>query len=146
MARETVTKEIDGKTYLVRQMDAIKATKVQTKLLKLIGPGIAKMQVDKSGSILNTDGTGFDISKVLPMLQSLLEHVNDELLFNFIMMLFEEGVMLQGTTREGQKVPVSLDFKEHFAGTPITMWKVIGFILEVNFGLGKLIESASLTT
>ena len=37
---EQKRKEIDGTIYLVTQMDAVKALKVQTKLIKVLGAGI----------------------------------------------------------------------------------------------------------
>lgn len=129
MAREQKKKEIDGVTYLVTQMDAVKALRVQTKLIKLIGPGVSKIK--------SPTGTEFDVSSMLTMLEPLLEKVNDAELFEFIMSLFENGVMLQGKTKDGQLVPMPLNFEEHFVGKTMTMWKVVGFILEANFGLGK---------
>lgn len=130
MKRKQKSKEIDDTTYLVTQMSAVDALKVQTRLLKLIGPSVSKIKAPT--------GKAFDASAMMEIIEPLLEKVDDTYLFETIMMLFENGVMLQGKTDQGQFIPVPLDFKDHFAGKPLTMWKVVWFILDVNFNLGKL--------
>jgi len=116
--------EVIGTTeYLVTQMDAVSALKVQTKLLKLMGPGALELMDEKS----SVD------EKVIKIIPKLMENFDDEIVNDLVLSLFEKGVFekVNGT-------PKVIDFSTHFAGKAFEMWKVVGFILKVNFTMGEL--------
>ena len=128
---EQKRKEIDGTIYLVTQMDAVKALKVQTKLIKVLGAGIF--------SLVGKDGEMKD--KVATLIPALMENFDDEFVTELILLLFDKGVF---TEVSGQ--PKVVDFEKHFIGKPMEMWKVAAFILEANFAMGKPTESSLPTT
>lgn len=128
---EQKSKSIGNITYLVTQMDAIRALKIQTKFIKIIGPGALTL-LDKSQSVQQ---------KIALLIPKLMDNFDDDLVNNLILSLFEKGIF----TQEGE-IPKVLDFANHFAGKPFEMWKVVAFILEVNFDLGELSGLSSHTT
>ena len=128
---EQKSKSIGTTIYLVTQMDAISALKVQTKLIKILGSGALTL-MDTSQSIKE---------KLAALIPKLMENFDDGLVNDLILSLFEKGVFVQ----DGE-VPKVVDFSTHFSGKPLEMWKVVGFIMEVNFGLGEFKKSDLPTT
>lgn len=128
---EQKSKSIGNTTYLVTQMDAIRSLKVQTKLIKILGPGaLPLMEKDKSIK-----------DKLAELIPKLMENFDADLVNDLVLSLFDKGIFTQ---TEG--VPKVLDFSTHFAGKPFEMWKVVAFIMEVNFDLGELSGSSLPTT
>lgn len=128
---EQKSKTIGTTTYLVTQMDAISALKIQAKIIKIIGPGIF--------SLANTKTSAAE--KMKEIIPHLMEKFDDEVVVNLVLSLFEKNVFYQ----DGQH-PKVVDFGTHFTGKIMEMWKVAGFILEANFSMGELIESSLPTT
>jgi len=126
---EQKSKVIDDITYSVTQMDAISALEVQTKLIKIIGPGIL-------GLVGQKDISAKKIQEIIP---SLINNFDDEIVNSLILKLFKKGVFYN----DFQGTPHVIEFSTYFIGKMATMWKVAGFILEVNFNLGELLESIS---
>lgn len=127
MSIEQKKKTIDGTTYKVDQMNAIRGLQVQTKLIKLLGPSVGKVlaggKVERK-AILDT-AVGY-----------LIGNFDDNEVTNFVVSLFDKGVYF--VEKDGEDYIV--DFNLHFTGKPLTIWKVVSFILEANFGdlLGKI--------
>lgn len=134
---EQKSKSINNTEYLVTQMDAISALKVQTKLIKILGPGILALVGGDKLSIKEK------IEKLIPQLMS---NFDDTVVNDLVLFLFKKNVFIKEGT-----LPKVVEFSEHFPGKPMEMWKVVAFILEANFageegGLGSLIiETDSLT-
>ena len=127
---EQKKKVIGTTTYLVTQLDAVSALKIQTKLIKILGAGVFSMA-----------GTPGDIKeKLKDVLPALMENFDDEIVNELVLSLFARNVFT-----EIKGVPQVVDFATHFAGKAIEMWKVAGFILETNFSLGELFVSSSPT-
>ena len=126
-------KVIDGTTYVVKQMDAERALRVQAKLIKVLGPGIAELK----GSTLTKEKIK---GKMATAILSLVERFDDEVVVDLVISLFETNVFYKHTTDELLKVSFSM----HFTGKISEMWKVAIFVLEVNFGdlLGKFKSSS----
>ena len=124
---ETEKKEIDGVVYKVQQMDAIRGLVVEAKLIKLLGPAIGKTLI-----------TGKADKKALKdqAIGHLIENFDDKFVVDFVISLFDKGVFF--VDKDGEDCMVI--FKTHFTGKPMTVWKVLWFILTVNFGglMGKL--------
>ena len=112
-------------------MDAVRALKVQTKLIKLLGPGALPL-MDASKPIKE---------KLKTLIPALMENFDDELVNDLVLSLFDNGILTQENG-----VPKVVDFSTHFAGKPFEMWKVVGFIMEVNFNMGELSGSDLPTT
>ena len=128
---EQKSKSIGTTTYLVTQMDAVRALKVQTKLIKLLGPGALPL-MDKAQPIKE---------KLKALIPALMESFDDALVNDLVLSLFDNGIFTQENG-----VPKVVDFSTHFAGKPFEMWKVVAFIMEVNFNMGESLGSGSPTT
>jgi len=130
---EQKSKSIGTTTYLVTQMDAISALKVQTKLIRILGPGVlALVDGGKNKSVKE---------KITELIPKLMENFDDEMANDLVLSLFKKGIF----TQEGD-IPKVVDFATHFAGKSTEMWQVVGFILEVNFSMGESIGSSLPTT
>lgn len=128
---EQKKRQIGDNVYLVTQLDAIAALKIQTKLIKLLGPSVLSL-VGSKGDVKDK------IAKIVP---AILENFDDELANGLVLALFERNVFVEKNgTQE------SVDFATHFCGKFAEMWKVVPFILEVNFSMGELFGSSSHTT
>lgn len=128
---EQKSKSIGTETYLVTQMDAIRALKIQTKLIKMLGSGALELM----------DTSKDTKEKIAGLVPKLMENFDDDLANELVLSLFEKGVF----TKKGEH-PKVVDFATHFAGKVFEMWKVVAFILEVNFNMGESIGSNSPTT
>lgn len=136
---EQKKKVINGTTYAVTQLGAIAALKIQTKLLRIVGPGIAGLDVEElkgSGDLQQKF-----MSTIMKILPEMFATFDDAVVNSLIEDLFESNVfVMEGAT------PTVLDFDDHFVGKPLDIWKVARFILEVNFASGKSLGSNSHTT
>jgi hypothetical protein len=127
---EQQSRLIGDETYYVTQLDAISSLKIQTKLIKILGKSAI--------SLLN----GKNIQdKLQDVILSIAENFDDEVVNQFVLSLFDKNIFIK---KNGHLSTV--EFQTHFAGKPLDMWKVAGFILEVNFSLGELIGSTLPTT
>ena len=111
---ETKEKEVGGSTYSVTQMPAIRALKVQARLLRLIGPSFAAMIA-----------SGDDSS--IPMAITLLTDKLDEKTFENLVLELTQGVRKDGIELTRSKIDLD------FAGNLNELFRVLQFILEVNF-------------
>lgn len=111
---ETEEKEICGSIYLVTQMPAMRALKMQARLLRLIGPSFGAMIA-----------SGEDSS--IPVAINLLAEKLDENTYEKIIL-----DLLQGVRKDG--VELTKGFIDlAFAGNLNELYRVIQFVLEVNF-------------
>ena len=121
---------ISETVYLGTQMDGIRALEAQTKLIKILGPVISSAVVSgklEEKSILNSVATA---------IPGILGNFDDEFVNRFVLSLFSVGVFREGAKGE----PIKVDFMVDFAGKINEMWRVVLFILEVNFNVGKFIK------
>lgn len=138
---EQKSKYIGTTEYLVTQMDAVSALKVQTKLIKVLGPGIIPL-LDKIETLKTPDAAKAILLKSLPdLVTNLLSNFEDEIVNGLVLSLFAKGVM-----HKQDDVPKVVEFATHFVGKPMLMWKVMLFILEANFFMGESVGSSSPTT
>jgi hypothetical protein len=103
-------------------MDALRALKVQTKIIKLIGKGAVDM-------INNKKPINEKINDLIPM---VAQNFDDELANDIVQECFKKDVFI----RKDGNLSV-IDFASHFRGNPWGMWKVLGFIMEANFSMGE---------
>lgn len=131
-------------TYAVTQMDAIRALKVQAKLIKILGTSI----IDFIMGGINFGNLKEDpksVTTIANAIEKMMNNFDDEIVVAFVLSLFEKGVFIRKDVN-GQSVDVKVDFAIDFGGKIMEMWQVVKFILEVNFNLGKSTESSSNTT
>jgi len=125
-------KEIDGVTYVVKELDAISALKLQVRLAKLLGPSFKEAVAENS----NNSIAGAMISSLVSNMQS------DETL-DLILSLFKKNVFYEHE-HEGDTQLMKVSFETHFSGKLPTMWKVALFVLQVNFSelMGKFLSNS----
>ncbi len=113
-------KTIDGAVYAVTQFPARRALALQTRLLKLLGPALATAL----GGI--QDGR-IDASVLSASLKQLADTLDESTAVDLALQ------MLASTRRDGREITEGV-FDMEFAGQMDTLYKVLGFVLEVNFG------------
>lgn len=133
---EQKSKVINGTTYIVSQMGALKTLTVQAKLLKVFGPAIGEL---KNGKLTKETIR----EKAMAAIFSLAERMDEELVVSLVVSLFETGVIYEHV-HEGKSSPVKVVFDTHFTGKITEMWKAAFFVLEVNFSdiVGKFRSSS----
>jgi len=120
-------KEIDGDVYTVTPFLGVEGFKIKTKLLATLAPSV--------GSALGSVPPGaksvqdVDISNVLGIdtMDRLAKVLDERELTEFILRL------LKSTQCNRQEINKEF-FDRHFAAAYHTMWKVVMFVLEVNYG------------
>jgi len=140
------SKEIDGDKYTVTPFLGIEGFKVKTKLLSKLAPSI--------GGALGSIPPGsksigdVDVGKVLGpgTLDRLADVLDERELTEFMLRL------LKSTTCNDKEITEEF-FNLHFAASFHTLWKVLFFVLEVNYGsffadggIGQLLVQAATTS
>jgi len=118
---ETFEKVIGTSNYMITQLPARRALRLQAKLLKLIGPAFSHLFVNASSDAENAD-------KALPKAISLFLAELDDKTFDVFVM-----EMLQGVRKDGHELTNSTVDSE-FSGNLNELFLVIQNVLEVNFG------------
>ena len=114
---ETLEKTIGDSVYSVTQMPAMRAIRMQARLLKLLGPSFA--------AIVTSNDANPDSS--LPLAIGLLVEKLDERTFETLVIDLMQGVRKDGS--ELTKPKLDLDF----AGKLNDLFLVMQFVLEANF-------------
>ena len=133
-------KVIDGVEYTVTQFPARRGFKLKLTLAKKLLPGMSRL-LDTGApisSLMDTDVSG---GNVVTARQSALESVNEEEAISLIMELLS---MTRRSTKEGRGgVEMTAELIDiEYAGNYLALYKVLGFVLEVNYsdffkGIGK---------
>jgi hypothetical protein len=121
--RHSQKKEIDGIVWTVNEFTATEGLRLLTKLTKQLGGPVAKAieALPKGGgSILDAQ---LDFSLLGSALTDLTGRLDEDEVVNLITRL------LACTLADGK--PVNFDLT--FQGRYLTLFKVVGFVLEVNF-------------
>lgn len=121
MAIETFTKIICENEYMVTELPARRALRLQTKLVKLIGPSAALMVTAVSKDESSADDC-------IPQCVALLVNQLDEKTFDQFVV-----EMLQQVRKNGMELNEKTIDTE-FAGNLNELFLVLQYVLEVNFG------------
>lgn len=133
---ETREKIIEGAKYTVTQMTARRAIKMKAKLIRLFGAALAEIFLPSNETPI--EGAAFSKVDAVNAIQKLALQLDENTLESLIVTL------LQGVRKEGVELTEStLDLE--FAGKLDVLYKVLWFVLEVNFesffgegGIGSL--------
>ncbi len=133
MAVETKEKKIDNCQVMVTQYPGTTALFNKMKILKLLGPGIG----DTLGKVDPTVATSGDASEKLEVLVQVIGNVcatiDPEQFTVFILELFK-GTRIKPVPG-GDFIEVTKEvFDLTFAGELLLMYKILWFVLEVNYG------------
>lgn len=112
------TKTIDGAKYDVTQMTARQALKMQAKLIKILGPCIAEF----ISAIGKMEDAGISRA-IMALAANVDENTFDKLVFELMLGIRKDGVELS-------EANINLEF----AGSLNTLYKVLAFVLEANYG------------
>ena len=113
---ESKEKSINGDTYLVTQLPARRALKLQAKLIRMFGPVLAQC-------FLTENNKNNDIVKGLEILAN---HIDENAFESLIVEL------LQGVRKNGMELtPATIDME--FAGDMAGIYQVVWFVIEVNY-------------
>lgn len=119
---ETREKNIDGSTYSVTQLPARRALRLKTKLIKLFGAVLAQMYL-KPSEKTSEEQTKQDFVRAMEILSSNI----DEGTFENLIMEILIGVRKNGMELNEKTIDLE------FAGDMVGIYKVVWFVLEVNF-------------
>jgi len=137
---EPQVKKIDDFDVTVQAWPARKAWKYQIMLGKVFGPSLKELGAAFNES--KTSGTDFDIGKIGEAFASLFENLS-EAESESILMKIITGVLIDSQ----EMSPEIFDLK--FQGKMASVYKVVFFVLEVNYGsfldqsgIGQLLKKA----
>jgi hypothetical protein len=119
---ETRTKDLDGHTYEVTQLPAMRGMKLLTRIGRAIGPALAKLAT--------SDGT-LDTGNAGAAMEALFSNLTEGELEHFIReMLLQGGALKQ----DGRPLSLAGAFDLEMAGKPMTILKLLVFAFEANYG------------
>ena len=117
---ETKDKEINGSKYSVTQFPAMRALRIQARIIKLLGAPLSFLFIADSNNSKSADE---QIPKVLMMLADQLDEKNfDSLVLDLLQSVRKNGMELT-------KPIIDLEF----AGKLNELYLVLQFVLEVNY-------------
>jgi len=116
---QRLEKTINGSTYSLTQLPARRALKLKARLLKVFGPSLAQMVFASKDA--------FDQENVVKAMNLLVDHIDDA---TFEKLTVE---LLQGVRKQGVELTDSVIDSE-FAGDLGTLFLVLWFVLEANYG------------
>ena len=122
MARkEAVTKEIDGRNYTFGILGPFKAHRLLVKLIKIVGPAMAGLDVGDGKSIKDLD---IDIGSIVTGLTTALDENETEQ----IILTLGEQIICEGKNLTKDNIDAL------FTGDILSLYKVVAAALEVQFG------------
>lgn len=120
---ETKEKEIDGMTVMVTQFPASEGFKLFTKLMSVVSPVLGEAaNVAKGGNVLDAK---VDLESIGKALQSAVGSMNETEWLAFVKRMFAD------TRVDAKELKDGIDIV--FAGKYMTMFKVLAFVIEVNY-------------
>ena len=141
---ETKEKVLDGKTFMVTQLPARRALKLQGKLIKTFGTTVTQfMLLDKEEEDEKKEVDGQAGKKMSPVDQATVDEIKKNSVVKMMQLLassiqpetFEQlaSEVLIGVRMDGVELNDAIIDRE-FAGKLCLLYQVIWFVLEVNFG------------
>jgi hypothetical protein len=138
-ASDVKRKKIDGKDIIVTPFMGFVSLKYQSRLVKMIGPAFGGL-ANKAKALDNSADSIIDI--VGTALNGLAESIDEDKFSEFMLELHSQ------TRIDGSEVNTET-FNNVYAAHLSTMYKVIAFILEVNYSdflgdgaFGKLLQKS----
>ena len=121
---ETKKKIIDGSEFMVRQYGARLGGRIKIRIAKLVGPALATMMDAKK----DQQSTNVQPEILEKALTTFMEGLSAEDYDSLIMQ------MIPGYVWKDEKEITEKTFDSEFAGNYSTLYKLLWFILEVNYG------------
>ena len=124
---EPKEKVIDEFKVMVTSFPARYGFKLQAKLLRIFGPVIGELVSGMKGKKESASETDVNLSGLSTSIEKLFDSLDEDKAEKLV---FE---LLQSTRINGQEVTATV-FDEVFQERYDTLYKTIGFVLEVNYG------------
>lgn len=124
MSIETREKTINGRNITVTQFPGRKSLQYKIQIVKLIGGAFAHLL---SGTKSVKDFTTMDVSILVPAIEKLAAQLNPNEFVDFVLTLFSM------TRIDGKEINATI-FDMEFGGDLALMYRVLAFVLEVNYG------------
>lgn len=152
MAVQVVNKTIDGKKYTVTSFLAGEGLKIKSVLIKHLGPMAISGVILGGSSGKKLSEMDIDPAMVGTLFDTLFNKLDPDEFAGFVLRL-----LACTSINNTQDVPIPIDeqiFNTEFAGEYATLYKVLFFVLEVNYkksflgwgGLGALTEKLKAMT
>jgi len=137
MGVQTLTRTIDGELYEVTQFPATQALRHLTTLTRLLGEPLTEAagvvgEIDDLGGFLDMDVSDA-VGAVIPFLSKAVKALVAKLDEAEVETLVKSLLEHTHSTLEGKAVVVGRVFDTYFAGRLGHLFKVLGFVLEVNY-------------
>lgn len=124
--RKIESKEIDGYTFTVQQLPMMRAHKVFNRLLKAISSGLVALATSNANL---KDMMEQDVGALSGALGALLDRMPE----TEQEQLFKDLLETATFEKDGQKFKFYPHADEELAGKLLTVYKFVGFALQVNF-------------
>lgn len=132
---ESKDKKIDDLNVTVTQFGARRGLKLKVKLLKIFGPALVKMVegLDLGSDKKFTLENDVDLDKLGDGVKLLFERVDEDQTLALVEEILADTKI---STPDGKitSEDIAKVFDMVFSGNYLTMYKVVGFALEVNYG------------
>jgi hypothetical protein len=127
MGIETRSKEIDGSTYTVAQLPAMRGLKLLNRIGRSVGPPLTALMgaADPMATVAQ-----MEIGSIAPAARELFDRLTESELESIIKALCETVQV----TEDGKTMPLLPVFDLHFAGRYDKLFHVVWFAMEVNYG------------
>jgi len=122
---KTEEKEIDGLRFSVTQLPGMRGLRMSVRLGKLLGPALARAAGAATGGLAS-----LDVSKLSGAVDALFEHLTEDEIESVTKALLESCLV----TIEGKTGPLMPMFDTVMGGKVATVYKLLRFAFEVNFG------------
>lgn len=134
--RHSKRKEIDGSTWTVNQFSATEGLRLLTLLMKLCGGPIGRaISALKSGGLTSILDSKVDFSLLGEALTELTGRMDEDEIADLVKRLLACTTVDDREQGKLRKLNCGDRFDSVFQGRYLTLFKVLGFVLEVNFDL-----------
>ena len=129
MARAQKEKTIDGLTFTVQQLPAMRALKLMHKLAKTIGPAMLKALSGAPSTGAPIKVGNINVAELADGVALLFDRLSEADVESIMRELFETTMV----TENGQTFQLMPVFDNVLAGKMSTLFKAVQFALEVNY-------------
>jgi hypothetical protein len=131
MSLKTEEKEIDGSLYTVTSYSGRESLKIKKTLMRLFAPVIPVLvkvlgQISKDTSVTDMDVNDLDFTSIGKAITELLDQLTEDEYVDLVLRL------LRSTRRDNREITGEY-FDLHFAGNLTTLYKVLFFVIQVNY-------------
>jgi hypothetical protein len=123
---KTKEKEIEGTNYIVTQFTGRKALKIKMKIVKMLAPIISSLTSSVKTNDKSVMDSDIDFSVVGEAVSKLFEIMPEDDLIDFI-------IDMLSMTQKDNVLINSKTFEFDFVGNFTTMYKVLYFVIQVNY-------------